>query len=104
MARSRAKSRKTRSLAETKVASASSTSKTPSVEDLLAKARSLVTQCDYELAEKFVRRILEQKPSHTDGKELLGVIQIETGELEDAKEVLLYGFCFGGCVQQNVDI
>ena len=89
MARSRIKQKKTRTINESNGASASTRSSAPSVEDLLAKARSLVTQCDYELAEKFVQRILQQRPNHADGKELLGVIQLETGNLEEAKEVLL---------------
>ena len=87
MARSRVKTKKTRAVAENNSASASTRSSAPSVEDLLAKARSLVSQCDYELAEKFVQRILQQRPNHADGKELLGVIQLETGELDEAREV-----------------
>jgi Flp pilus assembly protein TadD len=87
MARSRIKQKKTRTVTESNGASASTKPTEPSVEDLLAKARSLVTQCDYELAEKFVQRILQQRPNHADGKELLGVIQLETGDLDEAKEV-----------------
>lgn len=60
---------------------------TPSVEALLSKAQTLVTQCDYELAQKFTLRILERVPNHVDAKELLGVIQLERGDLDEAKQV-----------------
>ena len=60
----------------------------PAVQALLQKAQSLVVQCDYELAEKFTRRILEREPANAEAREMLGVIQLETGELDSAKEVL----------------
>lgn len=63
---------------------------TPSVPALVEKAQSLIVQCDYELAERFVHRILEQEPSNVIAKEMLGVVQLETGELELAKLVPLY--------------
>ena len=61
----------------------------PSVEALLTKAQALVTQCDYDLAQKFTLRILQRAPDNIDAKELLGVIQLERGDLEEAKEVCL---------------
>ena len=61
----------------------------PSVEALLTKAQALVTQCDYDLAQKFTLRILHRAPDNIDAKELLGVIQLERGDLEEAKEVSL---------------
>ena len=33
----------------------------PSIESLLAKAYELVTQCEYDLAQKFVKRVREKK-------------------------------------------
>ncbi|TDL16567.1 hypothetical protein BD410DRAFT_795218 [Rickenella mellea] len=57
----------------------------PSIPSLLEKARSLVTQCDYDMAQKFVQRILERSSGHVEGKELLGVIQLEKGDINDAK-------------------
>lgn len=78
-----------RTRVKTKKATASSTDvkETPSVEALLSKAQTLVTQCDYELAQKFTLRILERVPNHIDAKELLGVIQLERGDLDEAKQV-----------------
>lgn len=62
----------------------------PSTQLLLSKAQSLITQCNYELAQKFIRRILEREPSHVDARELLGITQLEMGELEDAKKVCCF--------------
>jgi Flp pilus assembly protein TadD len=61
--------------------------KSPSIASLLEKAQSLVVQCDYDLAQRFIRRILEQQPTNADAKEMLGVILLEIGELSGAKEV-----------------
>lgn len=57
------------------------------MEALLSKAQTLVTQCDYDLAQKFTLRILERVPNHIDAKELLGVIHLERGNLDEAKDV-----------------
>ncbi|KAJ7104136.1 hypothetical protein B0H15DRAFT_766922 [Mycena belliarum] len=57
----------------------------PSIPALLEKAQSLIVQCDYELALRFTTRILEQQPSNAEAKEMLGVIQLETGEIEAAR-------------------
>lgn len=61
--------------------------KTPSIPALLEKAQELITQYDYELALRFVKRVLEQQPNDVEAKEMLGVCLLETGELDDAKEV-----------------
>jgi len=61
--------------------------KTPSIPSLIEKAKELIVQCDYELALRFVRRILEQQPSNVEVREMLGVCMLETGEIEAAKEV-----------------
>ncbi|KAJ7285007.1 hypothetical protein C8J57DRAFT_1290131 [Mycena rebaudengoi] len=57
----------------------------PTVPALLEKAQSLIVQCDYDLALRFINRILEQQPSHAEAKEMLGVVQLETGEIDAAK-------------------
>ncbi|PCH42393.1 TPR-like protein [Wolfiporia cocos MD-104 SS10] len=57
----------------------------PSIAALIEKAQSLVDQCDYELAQRFVNRILEREQHHIQARELLGVIQLETGDLDSAK-------------------
>lgn len=83
MGRSRTKSKKTSSsLAK----SESEQSKpAPSVPALLEKARELVVQCDYDLARRFIERILEAEPAHVEAKEMIGVVQLETGDLDAAK-------------------
>ena len=58
-----------------------------SVEALFKKAQSLIVQCNYELAQKFAQRILDRAPNNADAKELLGVTQLELGELEEARQV-----------------
>jgi Flp pilus assembly protein TadD len=65
----------------------STTSKSPSITSLVEKAQSLIEQCDYELAHRFIRRILEQQPANVESKEMLGVVLLEIGEIQGAKEV-----------------
>jgi len=60
---------------------------TPSIPPLVAKAKELIVQCDYELALRFVRRILEHQPGNVEAREMLGVCLLETGDIEAAKEV-----------------
>ncbi|KJA19477.1 hypothetical protein HYPSUDRAFT_889629 [Hypholoma sublateritium FD-334 SS-4] len=62
-----------------------SPSKQPSVASLLEKAQTLIVQCDYDLALKFARRVLEQDPKNAEAKEMLGVSLLELGEIEEAK-------------------
>lgn len=59
----------------------------PSSSALLEKAQSLMVQCDYDLALRFVRRILDRDPKNVDAREMLGLALLETGEVETAKEV-----------------
>lgn len=70
-----------------KAATSSSTEKNPTIESLFEKAQTLLTRCDYDLAQKFAIRILERAPAHNEAKELLGITQLELGELEDARNV-----------------
>ncbi|KAL0061914.1 hypothetical protein AAF712_011198 [Marasmius tenuissimus] len=65
------------------------TSKAPSIQSLLEKAQSLVVQCDYELALRFIQRVLDQQPSHAEAKELRGVVQLEMGDVDGAKQTFL---------------
>jgi len=67
--------------------SSATPTKTPSIPSLIEKAKELIVQCDYELALRFVRRILEQQPDNVEVREMLGVCLLETGEIEAAKEV-----------------
>ncbi|KAJ7639872.1 hypothetical protein DFH06DRAFT_1001372 [Mycena polygramma] len=57
----------------------------PSIPALLEKAQTLIVQCDYELAQRFVTRVLEQQPSNAEAKEMLGVVQLEMGEIDAAR-------------------
>ena len=65
----------------------SESKKAPSTTSLLEKAQSLIEQCDYDLALRFISRILEQDPKNAEAKEMLGVALLETGEIEGAKQV-----------------
>lgn len=59
----------------------------PSIPALLEKAQTLIIQCDYELANRFAQRVLDHEPGNAEAKEMLGVTQLETGEILAAKEV-----------------
>ncbi|KAH9994822.1 hypothetical protein BJV77DRAFT_1059819 [Russula vinacea] len=61
----------------------------PTIEALLEKAQELIVQCDYDLAGKFVERVLKRAPDNVEGKEILGVVQLETGHLDAAKQTFL---------------
>ncbi|KAL1690619.1 hypothetical protein GGG16DRAFT_113943 [Schizophyllum commune] len=68
----------------------------PTVEALLEKAQTLIVQCDYELARKFIQRALEQRPDNALAKEMLGVSHLELGELEQAKQIFTSLISEGG--------
>ncbi|KAI0316411.1 TPR-like protein [Amylostereum chailletii] len=57
----------------------------PDISALLEKAQDLIVQCDYPLAARFVDRVLQRAPHHSDAKEMLGVVQLETGDLDGAR-------------------
>ncbi|KAF8588289.1 TPR-like protein [Ramaria rubella] len=59
----------------------------PTTASIFEKAKILVTQCNYDLAHKFLVRVLEQEPNHTAARELLGEVCLEMGELEDATQM-----------------
>ncbi|KAF5359557.1 hypothetical protein D9756_003465 [Leucocoprinus leucothites] len=70
----------------TQHASSATPAKKPSISSLLAKAQELIVQCDYELALRFIGRILEQQPDNVEAREMLGVSLLETGEIDAAKK------------------
>jgi Flp pilus assembly protein TadD len=59
----------------------------PSIPALLEKARTLIDQCDYELAERFLHRLLEQSPADVAAREMMGIVQLELGEIDAARKV-----------------
>ena len=95
MGRARTKSRKAQAAGAAAATTATGTTthrsepKAPSTSALLEKAQALIIQCDYELAERFVRRILEKEPAHAAAREMLGVVQLETGDLFQAQQARL---------------
>ncbi|KAF4596587.1 hypothetical protein EYR40_007720 [Pleurotus pulmonarius] len=70
-------------------ATESSSKNPPSVQALLEKSESLIEQCDYDLALRFIKRILDQEPKNATAREMLGVALLETGDLIEAKETFL---------------
>ena len=62
----------------------------PTIESLLEKAQELIVQCDYDLAGRFIDRVLNRAPDNAEAKEVLGVVQLETGLLDAAKQVCLH--------------
>src|ERR1700722_13242431 len=59
----------------------------PSIQSLLEKAQELIIQCDYDLARMFVKRVLDQEATHADAREMMGVVLLETGEINEARSV-----------------
>jgi hypothetical protein len=87
MGRSRPKTRKARPPATEPAETQRENVSEPTIEALLEKAQELIGQCDYDLAGKFVERVLRRAPDNVEGKEMLGVVQLETGLLDAAKQV-----------------
>jgi hypothetical protein len=59
----------------------------PSISSLLEKAQQLIIQCDYDLARMFVKRVLDREPAHVEGREMMGVVLLETGQTDEARSV-----------------
>lgn len=59
----------------------------PSVPALLEKAQSLMGEMDFELARRFVDRILETEPNHFEAREMLAIIEVEDGNIDTARDV-----------------
>jgi len=87
MGRTRTKNQKLHSKATDPSANNVSEKQGPSVSVLLEKAQSLMVQCDYELALRFLRRVIEKDPKNIEAREILGIALLETGEVEAAKDV-----------------
>lgn len=87
MGRTRTTNTHTRHLKAAISQSSLSATAPPSSSALLAKAQSLVAQCDYQLAARFLQRILETDTTHVEARELLGVVQLELGDLDAARLV-----------------
>lgn len=83
MGRIRTQTKKTRVLGH----GSSEKKELPSISSLLDKAKSLITQCEYELAQKFAQRILDRTPENIEARELLGIAQLENGDVQDAVQV-----------------
>jgi hypothetical protein len=87
MGRTRPKTRKARPPATELTEPPREKKSEPTIEALLEKAQELIIQCDYDLAGKFIQRVLQLAPDNVEGKEMLGVVQLETGLLDAAKQV-----------------
>jgi hypothetical protein len=59
----------------------------PNVPTLLQKAQTLISQCDYPLALRFIQRVLEIDQSNLEAQELKGIAEIESGDVDCAKLV-----------------
>ena len=66
---------------------------TPSIPALISKAQSIIEQCDYDLANQFIQRILQRSPNNVEAREMLGVVQLETGLVQEARKVSPSLFC-----------
>ncbi|KAG8748917.1 hypothetical protein FRC11_011744 [Ceratobasidium sp. 423] len=86
MGRTRAK--KTKQVKPTP-APVSSTAPGPSIESLFEKAQELLIQCNYDLAHRFVQRILERDPTNAEAREMSAVVDLERGEIESARQIFL---------------
>ena len=64
-----------------------SSSTTPNVSALISKTQSIIEQCDYDLASKFIQRILQKSPKNVEAREMLGIVQLETGLVQEARKV-----------------
>ena len=90
MGRTRTKTRKAKPVI---TANTSEPLEPPSIPSLLQKAQSLIVQCDYDLARLFVQRILDREPKNAEAKEMLGVVQLETGDIDAARKVCAFLKC-----------
>ncbi|KAF8529900.1 hypothetical protein JB92DRAFT_2782757 [Gautieria morchelliformis] len=86
MGRTKTKKKLRATTAKVEPSSSVATKPPPSIPSLLEKAQTLLTQCNYELAHKFLVRVLDHEPSHVSARELLGEVQLEMGELDAAKQ------------------
>lgn len=89
MGRTRTKAKKSVS-AVTNSSQSSSSSAAPAISALLDKAQELIVQCDFPLARKFIDRALVRDDGSVSeknqAKEMMGVVLLETGEVDEARE------------------
>lgn len=90
MGRTRTKKSLRASIGKVEPSTSVTTNPIPSTASLFEKAQVLVTQCNYELAHKFLVRVLDREPGHVNARELFGEVQLEMGELDAAKEVFYF--------------
>lgn len=53
----------------------------------VVKAHTVLAQQDYELASRFLERALAQDPRNVEARELLGVCDLELGNVQEARDV-----------------
>jgi Flp pilus assembly protein TadD len=85
MGRTRIKNKKIKASSSTQETSVQK-HESPSPAALLEKAQSLIVQCDYELAKRFVERALQPDLSNPIAREMLGIVELELGNIEEAKQ------------------
>jgi thioredoxin-like negative regulator of GroEL len=72
------------------IAHAPSSQPEPTIESLFEKAQELLIQCNYDLAHRFVQRILDRDPTNIEAREMSAVVDLERGEIENARQVWVY--------------
>lgn len=89
MGRTRTKVKKSAPIVTNSLQS-SSNSSSPAISALLEKAQDLIIQCDFPLAHKFIERVLARDDGSANeknqAKEMMGVVLLETGEVDKARE------------------
>jgi tetratricopeptide (TPR) repeat protein len=100
MGRTRARTKTGRSLPQNRseikqaAASSSKADSEPSIASLLAKIQQLLTRCEYDLALKFIRRVLDRELANLEALELLGTVNVELGNIEEARTVCTFEIYF----------
>ena len=63
---------------------------------LLDKADDYINSLDYDLARRFCQRALDAEKENTRALETLGFVELQSGDLEQARHVFFY--CDNNCV------
>lgn len=69
------------------------------VADLLVRIQEAIDTLQYPLARAFCKRALELEPDNVEALELAGQVDIEMGDLREAKEVRRYCASLSGVVR-----
>ena len=85
--RTKSKSQRHASSGTPNQSSSTSSATAPGIPALISKAQSIIEQCDYDLAGQFIQRILQRSPNNVEAREMLGVVQLETGQIQEARKV-----------------